>query len=113
MIVSPTWTSATCPLRTNPLNSLYVICFPAGARKYAWPIASNVRTPSTHHRAVGLWDCWRRSLPPGGSDGLGMYRVSFREAQLATGEIHHDGVALAERAFEHAERQGIQQLPLQ
>ena len=54
MIVSPTATSATWPPRTSPLNSLYEICLPAGARKYAWPIASSVNAPRTHHNAAGL-----------------------------------------------------------
>src|SRR5687768_1278323 len=114
MIVSPTCTSATWPPRTMFLKSLYEICRPAGARKYAWPMASSVSTPSTHHKAVGFGvdDC-RRSLPPGGREGLGMDRLTFRKAQLVSSHVHRYGVALTERAVEHAQSKRIQQPPLQ
>ena len=53
MCVSPTATSATWPLRTSDLNSLYGICRPPGVRKNACPMARTSSAPSTHHRAVG------------------------------------------------------------
>src|SRR5688572_31109135 len=77
-------------------------------------MASSVSTPSTHHNAVGFGvGCWRRSLPPGGREGLGMDRATFRKAQLLASHVHHHGVALAERAIEDAQGQRIQQPPLQ
>ncbi len=76
-------------------------------------MASSVSTPSTHHSAVGLGGCCRRSLPPGGTLGLGMNGLTFRKAQFVSGHVHRDGVALAERAIEHAQGEGIQQPPLQ
>src|SRR5688572_12583641 len=77
-------------------------------------MARSVSTPSTHHRAVGFGvdDC-RRSLPPGGRDGLGMDRLTFRKAQLVSSHVHRYGVALTERAIEHAQSKRIQQPPLQ
>src|SRR5687768_17467033 len=77
-------------------------------------MASSVSTPSTHHNAVGFGvGCWRRSLPPGGREGLGMDRSTFRKAQLIASHVHHYGVALAERAVEHAQGKRIEQPPLQ
>src|SRR5688500_9955175 len=76
-------------------------------------MASSVRTPSTHHKAVGRGGCWRRSLPPGGCEELGMNRLTFRKAQLVASHVHYYGVALAERAVEHAQRKRIEQPPLQ
>src|SRR5688572_7009153 len=77
-------------------------------------MASSVNTPRTHHSAVGLGAVgWRRSLPPDGSEGLGMDRATFHKAQLIASHVNHHRVALAERAIEDAQSQRIQQPPLQ
>src|SRR3954468_24900434 len=42
-----------------------------------------------------------------------MNSVTFREAQLVTGHVHGDNIALAERSLEHAAGQRIEEPPLQ
>src|SRR5687767_392528 len=77
-------------------------------------MARSVSTPSTHHSAVGLGvDCCRRSLPPGGREGLGMDRLTFRKAQLIASHVHYHGVTLTKRAVEHAQGKRIEEPPLQ
>ena len=97
MSVSPTATSATWPLRTSALNSLYGICRPPGARNSAWPRASSSRTPRNHQSAVGrgaaercpstgrIWRAGQPETPAGGrcAHRSDHSRSGFLQLQLA------------------------------
>src|SRR5262245_33586589 len=84
---------------------------PPGVMKYAWPMASTSSAPSAHQRAVGRGGAMRFSLP-GGTEGLGTYRFTFRKRQRVAARIDHHAIAFAELAVEHLHRQRVQDAAL-
>src|SRR5690606_31577929 len=104
-------TSATCPLRTSALNSLYEMVRPPGVMKYAWAMASRNNPPRTHQSAVGLGTDGRLSFWPDGLGALGNHGTSG-ERQLIVCRVDHHVVAFAEVAFENAHGQWIEHAAL-
>src|ERR671912_332173 len=107
MVVSPTATSATWPLRTRLLNSLYGIWRPVGDSRYACASASITKAPSTHQMAVGRPGT-DPFFPPDGSIGLGNRNLVFSEREAVGTRVHDDAISFAEFALQHAYRQLVQ-----